>query len=258
MPGPSIPSFFWYELMTPDRAAAKAFYQKLFGWQASEFAGGGPPYTVLSVGAAGIGGMLELSPEMREAGVPPCWMGYVDTADVDAMAARILAAGGSVHRGPADIPGVGRFAVVADPYGAAFMLLKGSSPEGVTPLAPNTPGSVGWRELHAGDGAGAFAFYSGLFGWTQADAVDMGPMGVYRLFAAGAEPIGGMMTRMPEAPGTFWLFYFNVEAIDAAAAAAVAAGAKVVNGPMEVPGPMYVVQCLDPQGAMFAMVAPRR
>jgi predicted enzyme related to lactoylglutathione lyase len=258
MPATMPRSFFWYELMTSDRAAAVAFYRKLLGWQAKDFAGEGPPYTVLSVGGTGIGGVMELTPEMCSAGARPCWMGYIHVDDVDVYAARITAAGGKVLRGPADIPGVGRFAVAADPYGAAFMLLKGSSPQGFTPLAPGTPGGIGWHELHAGDGVGAFAFYSGLFGWTRAGAMDMGPAGVYQLFAAGAEPVGGMMTRMPETPATFWLFYFNVEAIDAATAAATAGGARVINGPMEVPGPMYVVQCLDPQGAMFAMVAPKR
>ena len=251
-------AFFWYELMSPDRAAAVAFYTKLLGWQASDFGGSGVPYTVLSVGRCGIGGVMDLTPEMRAAGVPPCWMGYVDSDDVDATTARILAAGGKVHRGPADIPGVGRFAVVADPYGAAFMLLKASSPEGMPPLAPGTPGSVGWRELYVGDGARAFAFYSSIFGWTKGDAVDMGPMGVYQLFAAGAEPIGGMMTKPPQVPAPAWLYYFNVESIDAAPAAATAGGARVLHGPSEVPGPMWVVQCLDPQGAMFALVASKR
>ncbi len=260
MPTPATTprSFFWYELMTTDRAAALGFYQKLLGWEANDFAGSGPAYSVLSVGKCGIGGVMELTPEMRGAGVPPCWLGYVDTDDVDATVARITAAGGKVHRGPADIPGVGRFAVVADPYGAAFMLLKGSSPEGYVPPAPGTPGTVGWRELYAGDGAGAFAFYSSIFGWTKGDAVDMGSMGAYQLFAAGAEPIGGMMTKPPQVPVSAWLFYFNVESIDAATAAATAGGARVLHGPSEVPGPMWIVQCLDPQGAMFAMVAAKR
>src|SRR5204863_428798 len=81
---------------------------------------------------------------------------------------------------------------------------------------PETPGHVGWRELHAADGAAAFKFYSEFFGWTKGDALDMGPMGVYQTFFAGDEPTGGMMTRMPQSPTPFWLFYFNVAALDAA------------------------------------------
>ena len=55
-----------------------------------------------------------------------------------------------------------------------------------------------------------------------------------------------------------WLYYFNVEAIDAAAARVTAGGGQVINGPHEVPGGAWIIQCMDPQGAMFALVAPRR
>ncbi|MBI5838405.1 MAG: VOC family protein [Candidatus Eisenbacteria bacterium] len=258
MPATKTQSFFWYELMTTDRNAAYAFYRKIVGWEGKDFGGGGTPYTVLSVGASGIGGMMDLSPEMCGAGLRPCWMGYISVDDVDACVARIVAAGGKIHRAPADIPGVGRFAVVADPHGAGFMLLKGSSPEGYTPPAPGARGTIGWHELHAGDGIPAFEFYSSLFGWTKAEDMDMGPLGVYRLFAAGDAPIGGIMTKMKESPMPFWLFYFNVDAIDAATALVKENGGQVMNGPMEVPTGQWIVQCLDPQGAMFALVAPGR
>jgi predicted enzyme related to lactoylglutathione lyase len=88
--------------------------------------------------------------------------------------------------------------------------------------------------------------------------MDMGPMGMYQLFAIGGVPVGGMMTRPPEIPAPFWLYYFNVEAIDAAVKRATDAGGKLVMGPMEVPGGSWIAQCLDPQGVIFAMVAPVR
>jgi predicted enzyme related to lactoylglutathione lyase len=86
----------------------------------------------------------------------------------------------------------------------------------------------------------------------------MGPMGVYQLFARGAEPIGGMMTKQDAVPHPFWLFYFNVEGTTEAAGRVEAAGGRVLNGPMEVPGGMWILHCIDPQGAMFALVAARR
>src|SRR3712207_7437107 len=53
----------------------------------------------------------------------------------------------------------------------------------------------GWHELHAADGAAAFEFYAAMFGWTRSDALDMGPLGTYQLFATGGGPdaVGGMM-----------------------------------------------------------------
>jgi predicted enzyme related to lactoylglutathione lyase len=85
-------------------------------------------------------------------------------------------------------------------------------------------------------------------------------MGIYQLFAlgAGGPAIGGMWNKPAAIPATFWLYYFNVEAIDAAVERVKAAGGKIVNGPMEVPGGSFIVQGEDPQGAMFALTAPRR
>jgi uncharacterized protein len=67
-----------------------------------------------------------------------------------------------------------------------------------------------------------------------------------------------MMTKPPQIPSPMWLFYFNVEAIDAASARIGENGGQVLNGPMQVPGGSWIVQSMDPQGAMFALVAPSR
>ena len=86
----------------------------------------------------------------------------------------------------------------------------------------------------------------------------MGPMGVYRVFDTGHGEQGGIMTRMPEAPMSFWLYYFNVDGVDAAAERVKAGRGRIAHGPMEVPGGQWIVQATDPQGSMFALVAPRR
>jgi predicted enzyme related to lactoylglutathione lyase len=169
-------------------------------------------------------------------------------------------AGGAVHREPEDIPGVGRFAVVADPQGAVLMLFKDSSGEAMPAVVPGTPGHVGWHELYADDWPAALAFYADLFGWSRGTAVDMGPMGTYQLFACGAggAEVGGMMNRPAGVPGPCWLYYFNVAAVDAAVARVTGLGGQVLNGPMQVPGGSWIVQCADPQGAAFALVGPTR
>lgn len=164
--------------------------------------------------------------------------------------------GGAIQRVPDNIPDIGRFAVVADPHGAVFILFKGMGKEPHGP-APGTPGHVGWHELHAGDGESDFAFYASLFGWTKLEAMDMGPMGKYELFSTGNGPAGGIMTKMKETPAPFWLYYFNVDSIEAAAGRVKTGGGKVINGPLEVPGGSWIVHCLDPQGAIFAMVGPK-
>jgi hypothetical protein len=83
-------------------------------------------------------------------------------------------------------------------------------------------------------------------------------LGTYQIFAIGGVASGGMMTKTPETPHPFWIYYFNVDAIDSAIARVNGAGGQILNGPMEVPGGSWIAQCRDPQGAMFAMVATRR
>ena len=97
-------------------------------------------------------------------------------------AGRVKQASGTIHKPAEDIPGVGRFAVVADPQGASFVLFRGLSEQPPERSAPSTPGLPSWNELHAGEWQSAFAFYADLFGWTKAQAVDMGPMGANQLF----------------------------------------------------------------------------
>lgn len=249
-------AFVWYELMTSDPQAAAAFYRDVIGWTAQDAGMPGKPYTLFSASDTMVAGLMAIPDEVRAMGIPPCWTGYVGVADVDAMLADLRAAGGTLRRPAEDIPTVGRFAVVADPQGAVFILF---SPFGNPPrptVAPGTPGHVGWHELYAADGAAAFAFYAKLFGWTKADAIEMGPMGTYQLFTTGGAPVGGIMTKPPQVPVPCWGFVFNVAEINAAAARVQTAGGQVMHGPMQVPGGQLVAHCRDPQGATFSMVAP--
>ncbi len=87
--------------------------------------------------------------------------------------------------------------------------------------------------------------------------MDMGPMGTYQLFANQDGVVGGMMTKPPQLPRPAWLYYFQVGAIDAAAEQIRKGGGQVVNGPMEVPGGDWIIQGVDPTGAMFAVVGTR-
>jgi predicted enzyme related to lactoylglutathione lyase len=249
--------FVWYELMTTDTAAAQAFYGKVVGWGTQSADMPGMSYTLLMAGDAQVGGLMELPKEARAAGAPPMWMGYVAVDDVDAGAEKAKALGGRVDVPPQDIPGVGRFAIVADPQGASLALYRSANPAQDQPADPMAPGRIGWHELYAADWEADYPFYRGLFGWEKAEAIPMGEMGTYQLFSHGGSDIGGMMTKPPSVPAPFWLFYFNVAGIDAARERVASAGGQIVNGPMEVPGGAWIVQGLDPQGAMFALVGPR-
>jgi predicted enzyme related to lactoylglutathione lyase len=254
--------FIWCELMTPDTRAAGEFYASVIGWNVKELKMDGmPSYFLFEMGEGdkcpGIGGMMNFPPEL-EGKVPPNWTGYVAVDDVDETAKQFAALGGSVRRAPENIPGIGRFAVVADPHGAVICIMTPLPPENPPQqLPPEPPGNVGWYELYAGDCEEAFQFYAQVFGWTVDHDMDMGPTGVYRIFAHRGRVIGGMMTRPPNVPIACWGYYFNVDAIDAAIDRLTAGGGNVVHGPMEVPGGSWIVQATDPQGAFFSLVGPK-
>ena len=253
-------AFVWYELMTTDTAAANEFYKDVVGWTSKDTSIPGAQYTSFFVGERPVAGLMSTEMTASESGEtsPPAWIGYVGVDDVDAAAAKVTELGGTIYRQPDDIPSVGRFAVAGDPHGAAFCLFKGDGD--MPPLPQNADGNVGWHELMAGALNAAFDFYSALFGWTKDQAIPMGDMGDYQLFAHnGGNAIGGMMTKPDMIPAPpYWGYYINVEALDAAVARSDARGGKVINGPMEVPGGAWIVNCVDPQGAHFSLVSMKR
>ena len=96
--------FIWYDLMTTDVAAAKVFYGKVVGWTMHDMAMPDMTYSVVQVGDKGIGGMMPLPKDAKEAGAQPAWLGYIYAADVDQAAAKLQELGGKIHHAPTDIP----------------------------------------------------------------------------------------------------------------------------------------------------------
>lgn len=244
--------FVWYELMTSDTKAAEIFYGKVLGWTGTDPGVPGMSYTIFNIGGVPAGGMMAVP----QPGMPSAWLGYVAVDDTDLSAAKAAKDGGAIHHGPMDIPGVGRFALIADPQGAVFAMIKLiPQPDMPPPPPPHTPGYGGWRELHTTDHEAAFAFYEKQFGWAKGDGIDMGPLGIYQVVTEGDVMFGGMMSS-PEADMPHWLYYFSVAEINEAKTRVQDAGGKILNGPHQVPGGIWILQCLDPQGALFALVGP--
>jgi hypothetical protein len=199
---------------------------------------------------------MSLPPAARKAGATPRWAGYVGVDDVAAAAARVARLGGAVHVPPTDIGDISRIAIVADPQMAMFGLITwlGDDPTRADPTG--APGCAGWHELLAADATAVFAFYAELLGWQKAETgVDKD--GMYQLFSTGGQTIGGMFSKPAMVPAPFWLYYFHVGDVDAAATRAKAAGGEILEGPLDLIGGAWVVRCMDPQGAMFALIGQR-
>jgi uncharacterized protein len=245
-------TFVWYELMTNDVNGAIKFYKDVIGWGTQTFEGGESPYVMWTAGETPLGGVMTLPEEAKKMGAPPHWIAYVTADDVDALTKKAESLGAKTHVPPRDIPKVGRFSIIADPQGAVIALFKGSGPE-MAPPAETTDGHFSWHELMAGEQEAAFRFYSQLFGWQKTEAVPS-PMGIYQMYGKHGRTFGGMMTRPKDFPAPpHWLYYVKVNELDAALGRVKKSGGQVMHGPMEVPGGDRVAQCMDPQGAAFAL-----
>ncbi|HSY06889.1 MAG TPA: VOC family protein [Steroidobacteraceae bacterium] len=241
--------FIWHELLTTDTAAAAAFYPKVVPWRTAP--SNMPGYTIWMAGQTQIGGLMA-HPGDGGAGTPAHWLTYIGTPGVDATCAQAQALGAKVVKPPADIPNVGRFAVLTDPQGAAFAVFTPGA--GPPPAASQGPGTFSWHELATTDVAAALRFYGELFGWRKGAGHDMGGgMGTYQIFEHGGRPVGGMHAVQGPSTPPSWLSYVQVAAAERAVTAVKAAGGRLLHGPMEVPGGSRIALFMDPQGGAFAV-----
>jgi predicted enzyme related to lactoylglutathione lyase len=256
--------FIWYELLTGDIGGAKRFYDAVVGWNVQERSDFPNDYRMIGRSDGKFaGGAMQLTDEMKQHGGRPIWLGYILVPDVDASVAAIERDGGRAMMPAFDIPGVGRVAMVTDPSGAPFYIMKPLPPEGdpnakSDVFSVDQPQRVRWNELSTTDQDGAVDFYRRHFGWTQEGSMPMGEMGDYRFIQANGVNIGAIMRKPPQLPVSLWTYYIGVDDIDRAAEAIKAGGGQILNGPMEIPGGEFALNGLDPQGAAFGLVGPRK
>ena len=251
-------AFIWYELMVRDPDRAQAFYGEVLGWKARTFGSDDQgDYRLFTAGdGVEVAGLMALPEDNDCQAGEPGWVGYIGVDDPDAMVDAIVADGGQRFVPPTDIPGVGRFAVVADPQGAVFTIMRGASEEASRAWSADRAGHCRWNELATSDPKAAEDFYARHFGWTKGEAMPMGELGDYQMLDRGEQSFGAVMRHMPgDRPN--WLFYFGVEDIDAALTRVTSAGGAVLHGPQEIPGGEFIVAAQDPEGARFAVVGPR-
>jgi predicted enzyme related to lactoylglutathione lyase len=239
--------FCWVELGTTDQAAARTFYQSLFGWEAAELpTGPGETYTLFRKAGRDVAAGYRLRPDQK--GVPPSWQVYVRVSSADEAAASARELGGTVVAPPFDVLDAGRMALVGDPGGAVVAVWEARRNQGLGVV--DEPGAFCWAELLAKDLPGAATFYTSLFGWgSRGDAR-------YTEWTLGGRSIGGMLEIQRdwgEVP-PHWLVYFQVEGCDAAVEKARGLGAKVTMGPQDFPGVGRLALLDDPQGASFYVI----
>jgi predicted enzyme related to lactoylglutathione lyase len=243
----------WVDLLARNRADAQSFYGALFGWTFEDSIGpeGEVIYTQCYSGGHNVAGMGEMSEEMAAGGMPQVWTTYIATADADAAAAAVEAAGGTVMMPPMQIMDVGRMAMFTDPTGAAFAVWEPGTHFGAALV--NEPVSLSWNELDTRDPDRAIAFYTEVFGWSADTHTEPMPYTEWKL---DGDTIGGMMPMPPMVPAevpSFWLTYFAVADVDASSARVQELGGAVLMPAMDIDVGRFAVVA-DPGGTTFALM----
>jgi uncharacterized protein len=242
----------WVDVTSPDLDRTTSFYSDLFGWEPEQDprpeAGG---YTMFRKNGKYVA--AGSPPPPGSEGMPPHWTTYIASDDVDATAARVREAGGTVLMEPFDVFDAGRMTVAQDPTGAVFGVWQAGAHQGAE-LA-NEPGTLAWNECQTTDAEAADAFYRAVFGY-EIDTADMGGT-EYRVLKVDGRGVAGMMPigpQMGDVPPN-WSTTFAVEDADAAVAKAEELGGRVLVPPFDIPevGRYAVVQ--DPVGAVFGVLA---
>ena len=238
----------WVDLGAKDPAAARDFYAKLFGWTVEinpdpQYGGYGRAL-VGGKDAAGIGGTQ--SPEQ-----PSAWSLYIGTDDVEALARKVVEAGGSVAAPPFDVGDQGRMAVFQDPSGAFISAWETTRMGGFQAEGTN---AFGWADLNARNVDSVLPFYKKVFGWTLKPSGS--PDQPYTEFEVDGQSIAGAAEMNPALPaGTpnYWLVYFTVPEVDAAHRSAIQLGGGEIVGPFAFPGGRMSI-VTDPEGAAFGLM----
>jgi predicted enzyme related to lactoylglutathione lyase len=236
--------FIWRDLLTDDVPRAQRFYGALFGWAFETVAGG--KYVVIRRDGTPIGGIVASTKTRVKVDQ---WVSWLSVADVDSAVRIVREAGGNVIRGPLDLEGRGRLAVVTDPQGA--LLVIGRTADG-DPRDEETPvdGWL-WTELWTHDKPSSMAFYQRLAGY-QIEERDLAGV-PYSVLTGGGAPRAGVVKMPFDSVPTNWLPYVRVTDVPATIARARELGGRVLVEPADSRRRGTAAIVADPMGAAFVI-----
>jgi predicted enzyme related to lactoylglutathione lyase len=241
----------WVDLSSTDAAGSRDFYAKLFGWDLEisedpQYGG----YATAKIGDNSAGG---IGPKQEGDSGPTAWSLYIGTDDVDALATKVQAAGGTVIAPPFDVGDQGRMAIFQDPTGAFVSAWQAGQ---MTRFVQGTPGTYGWAELNTRGRDRAITFYETVFGWTHSEQ-PFGEGEVYHQLEHDGQPIAGALEMNPAIPAnvpSYWMVYFIADDVDAVYRKALDLGAREMVAPADFPGGRFAI-ITDPQGATFGLMS---
>lgn len=240
----------WFDVMTTNTDAARAFYHALFGWTYEIGGADTGFYTMCKLGSEVAAGLGAVHPGQN---MPTAWTVYFGVADADATVEKVKAAGGQVMVPVMDVLDQGRMAVCVDPTGASFGLWQPMAHIGTT--VTDQHGAMAWCEVNTRNGAAAAEFYRNVFD-LEPQKLDDASITYYLLNQNGVT-VAGVLQMGPDFANASpqWMPYFRVDNLDESSLVVTANGGKVTHGPFDSPhGRLAVI--MDPQGGTLSIIAP--
>ena len=240
----------WAELFTEDVKTAARFYGKAFDWSFQSFpAARGPGYTLALSDGEPIGGMLQREhAQQKERGSR--WLGMLSVPDVNAAARYAAEHGGKVVMSPRLLEGRGEVALLQDPEGAPFGVIRAAGGDPPDYLAEDRQWV--WIELWAHDPLAMAQFYAGLADYEITPQEQPNGRTGYLLASGGYTRCGIIASPAPKLASA-WLPYLRVEDVKSAASRAQQAGARVVVPPRATLRDGRVALMIDPTGAPLGL-----
>lgn len=242
LPGKAV----WFELSTPDKADAQAFYGEVLGWKTDTVPMPGGEYTMFKPGDDRQHNSGIVDPR----GPVAHWECYVSVDDVDATVKAAESNGGKTIMAPFSVPTVGRMAAVLDPEGGALMPFKSEEADRADEI--DGPGDFCWIELMADDPEAQAKWYATVYGYDKTETMQMSN-GPYTVISRDGKGRGGIMGKPAPMP-THWLPYVMVDDPDAVAKRVEANGGKVVVPPFDADDVGRITMIADRQGAHLGII----
>lgn len=235
----------WMDLLTPDVRRASRFYSAVFGWK-FEFSPEGD-YAYATLNGKPVASIVKLEGAIE--GAAGLWLPSIAVSDVKTAVNTVYKKGGSILKGPEDLPGRGRYALIEDPSGAVFMVLRAETGD---PPRSEVSGRWVWDELWTDDVDAAAGFYKSVFSYHLVSFKD-GKGGNYQVMGRDGSPLAGVVKLpLPKVKPT-WLGYLQVNNVDTSARQVLKAGGAVLVPPK--PGSLNedIAIVADPTGGVFAL-----
>ncbi len=234
--------FVWCDVSCFRTTLVRAFYADVMGWHFDTSDG----YSIGQGAAGQVCGVFEMPEQFQKIGLPPFWMTYVGTQDLDHTCEIAVQFGGKVEVPPSPFGGDGRFALIRDPLGAGFTAYQGD----IAVPTQQRPGHRLGHGLFVSDATAVAPFYKTVFDW-DFDSIQDGPIAVCQG--------GDILCYCHQIPDTarrgkeqYWAVYFDTDDLRRSLSDVKAAGGEIFARTTLPEGAAAFAQ--DPDGAVFVLV----